>query len=150
VLSGHAATPTDPYHLGALTLLAHVLAAALWIGGLAALTVIALRSTGPLAVALPRFSPVALGCAVTVGVGGVATALLHTGSPGRLVGTGYGWLLLFKIGTLCGLLYLGHLHRRRSLAAPTRQTFALLAAVELVIMAATYGLAVALSQTPPP
>ncbi|MQA98328.1 MAG: hypothetical protein GEV11_28395, partial [Streptosporangiales bacterium] len=154
VLAGHTATAADPLHLSALTLLAHVLAATLWAGGLAALTVTVLRprhaapaSAGGTAddeaspaVAVGRFSRVALGCVVTVGAAGAATAVLHSGSRGVLLGSAYGGLLLVKVAALVVLAGFGWEHRRRTVprlaggGASARRAFVRLAAAELLLM----------------
>ena len=151
LLTGHSGNGDE--HLAAvLGLTVHDAAAASWLGGLLALGV-HVRSVEVLAQALPRYSRVALGCFVVVGGSGAVMGWVALTSPAELMTTSYGRLLLAKVAALGVLGSLGHLHRRRSLAgvaAGRRRAFLSLAAVELVVMVATAGLAVGLSRTPPP
>lgn len=161
LLTGHPAAGQLAW-LGVAGLLAHVLAASAWVGGLAAL-VRSRRYGQDLVAAVPRFSSLALGCASVVGATGLITAALHLAVPGHglwpavgsglvaLVTTGYGALVLAKTGGYVVLVTLGWWHRRRSLpqlAAGRPLAFLRWAVVELVVMSATFGLAVALSRTP--
>lgn len=133
-------------------LVTHVIAAAVWLGGLLALGA-HVRSADLLAVALPRYSRVALACFVLVASSGVVMGWVALAAPGELLSTPYGQLLLGKTAALGVLGVLGHRHRRRSLpsvAARRPRAFVRLAAVELVVMVATAGLAVGLSRTAPP
>ncbi len=121
-------------------------------GGLLALGVY-LRSSQVLAVALPRYSRVALGCFALVALSGVVMAWVALRTPSDLLTTPYGRLLLAKAALLGALGVFGHWHRRRTLpavAAWRPRAFVALAAVELVVMAAAAGLAVGLSRTAPP
>lgn len=130
----------------------HVTAASVWLGGLLALGV-HLRSAEVLAAALPRYSRVALCCFSLVALSGVVMGWVALTQPSELVTTPYGRLLLAKATLLGALGVLGHWHRRRTLpavAAWRPRAFVTLAAVELVVMAASAGLAVGLSRTPPP
>lgn len=162
-LTGHSAT--SPNHEIAVTSLAlHVLAVTLWVGALAALLPYALRGGEHTATAAQRFSRMALWCYVAVGVSGVLNAASRLASPAELVTTRYGMLILAKTVAFALLGYVGWLHRRSTLpalagpdtAAPRqsgtarRGIFARLAAVEVAIMGATVGIAVALAQTAPP
>jgi mono/diheme cytochrome c family protein len=98
--TGHATADGDGWLQ--LSVVAHVLAAGAWIGGLPALWS---ALNGPDAAALVRrFARLGLGCVVVL----VATATLQGidfagGLPG-LVGTGYGHLLLVKLAMFAGLL----------------------------------------------
>jgi putative copper export protein len=107
------------------------------------------RSTS-LAVALPRFSALALGCFVAVAGSGAVSAWTRLEQPEQLWTTGYGGLLLAKAAALALLGGAGWLHRRRSLpgvAAGDRGAFVRLAAAEVGLMGVALGLAVALSRT---
>lgn len=151
LLTGH--TGHGEQHLAALVgLAAHVTAASVWVGGLLALGV-HLRSADLLAVVLPRYSRVALACFAAVAGSGLLMGWVALSTPADLWGTPYGRLLLGKTAALGLLGLIGHRHRRRTLpaiAARRPRAFLALAAVELVIMAATAGLAVGLSRTAPP
>lgn len=154
-LTGHAAT--SPNHELAVTSLAlHVGAVTLWAGGLAALLPYALRGGEHVATAAQRFSRMALWCYVAVGVSGVLNAVARLTSPADLVTSRYGLLICAKAVAFLILGYAGWLHRSRTLPAlaekdaAKRRLFARLAAVEVVIMGATVGIAVALARSAPP
>jgi putative copper export protein len=159
-LVGHAAT--GDRLLGMSTLVVHVGAAALWVGGLAALAWAALRGRAPLAHAVPRYSTLALGCVLAVAVSGVLNAGVRLGwSASALLGSTYGMVVLAKVAALLVLAGFGWLHRQHTVdvlrgwrrrrnvpgAAPV---FVALAAIELALMAATVALGVGLARTPPP
>lgn len=151
LLTGHTGHG-DQQAAAVLGLASHVLAASVWLGGLVALGVHA-RSTDVLVESLPRYSRVALTCFATVAVSGLVMGWVALTEPGHLVSTPYGQLLLGKTVALGTLGALGHRHRRRTLpsvAAGRPRAFLRLAAVELVVMVATAGLAVGLSRTAPP
>ncbi len=159
VLTGHSASAG--HHDAAMTsLMFHVLAAALWVGGLAAVSWLAFRRSKAsgrpikgLAVALPRFSSLALVCFVTIAVSGTINAWIRVGTFGELFGSRYGQLVLLKVTALVVLGVIGYSHRRATLPAAVngeRRAFLRLAAGELVVMAVAVGLAVALSRSPTP
>ncbi|MFF5235278.1 cytochrome c oxidase assembly protein [Dactylosporangium sp. NPDC000521] len=149
-LTGHSAGAGD-HQLAVTSLAAHILAAALWVGGLGAL--LTLRSDRVLGVAARGYSRLALGCWVAVAVSGLANAALRLGAFDELWRSRYGLLLLGKVLALALVGVLGVLHRTRTLPALDRATpgaFRRLATGELLVFAATLGLAVALSRTPTP
>ena len=151
LLTGHTGHG-DQQAAAVVGLATHVLAAAVWLGGLLALGVHA-RSADLLAQALPRYSRVALVCFVLVAVSGVVMGWVALTDPRELLTTPYGQLLLGKGAALGTLGVLGHWHRRRTIpavAAWRPRAFLRLAAVELVVMVATAGLAIGLSRTAPP
>jgi putative copper resistance protein D len=148
--TGHAAGAGN--HQVAVTSLAlHVLAAALWVGALAALLMV--RRSRHLADAADRYSRLALGCFAAVAVSGLANAAVRLGAVAELWQSRYGWLVLGKLGALAVLGALGAAHRSRTLPAlraGRRGAFVRLAAGEVVVFAATVALAVALSRSPTP
>lgn len=156
VLTGHAAT--EGFHeIATLALVVHVLAACAWAGGLAALVGFGRGALGVQRRAAPRYSTVALGCFVAAGASGLVTALVTLSAGGDLLGaltrTGYGWLLLGKLAALLVLGGCGWWHRRytlRRLASGDPGAFRRFAGVEVLVMAVTFALAVALSRTPTP
>lgn len=105
-----------------LTLLAdtlHVLAAGAWVGGLTMVMLIERRwrraggSEGPeslLPVLVPAFSPVAVVSVCTLIITGVFASWVHVPAVGALWGTGYGRLLLLKVGLVVAVLGLGALN----------------------------------------
>lgn len=151
-LAGHSSA--SPEHMLAVSsLLVHVMAASLWIGGLGAVLLLSRRPAAPLPVAVSRFSALALWCAVAVAASGVANAAVRLHSPAELVTTGYGALLTGKTVAFVVLAGFGWWHRRGSLpalASGVRAAFVRLAAVEVAVMAATMGLAVGLTRGQPP
>jgi putative copper export protein len=169
-LTGHAAEAAG-HDLATLSLVLHVLAASAWVGGLGALVlhqsvlrVPARRSAGRTAgprvspvVVTGRYSQLALGCFVAVGISGLVNAAIRLGSfPAALPElwqSRYGWLLLGKLAAFVALGWFGWRHRSRTLphlAAGRPGAFRRLAAAELVLMALTVALAVALSRSPTP
>ena len=152
-LTSHAGTSAD-HTVAVSALMVHVVAVSLWCGGLAALVLLGTADRRPFPVAVPRFSALALWCAVAVAASGIVSAWVRLGDLAALVTTSYGRLVLLKlllIGVLSGF---GLWHRRASLprleSDPSRLLFLRVAAVEVLVMAVTVGVAVALSRTPPP
>ncbi|WP_405061652.1 CopD family protein [Kribbella sp. NBC_01505] len=155
LLTGHGAIErTSFWSVTATTsLVVHVFAATAWIGGLAGV----LRYARDRA-AVERFSSLALACAIAMGVTGLLTAEIHLGGREegwglitQWVTTGYGALVFAKTIAFAVLVAVGWWHRTVTLpelATGSPAAFRRLAAGELVIMAGTVGLAVALSRTP--
>jgi putative copper resistance protein D len=154
-LIGHSSSG-DYHHSAAVSLIVHVVAISLWVGGLVALTWyagVARRQPSQLPRAAHAFSPLALASVVAVGASGVLNAVVRLDGPSDLLSTAYGRLLLAKVALLALLVWAGSRHRNRTLRdldAGRPRAFTRLAAGEVVVMAATMGLAVALSRTEPP
>jgi putative copper resistance protein D len=145
--TGHAATAAD-HDLAVVATSVHVVAVVLWVGGLGAL--IAQRQAPSLALAVPRFSALALLCFVAVAASGSVATWTRLPVLSDLWTTAYGGLLLAKAVLLLALGGAGWLHRRRTLAPVARGehgAFARLAAAEVGLMAVALGLAVALTRT---
>jgi putative copper resistance protein D len=153
--TGHSSTG-GAHDVASDSLVLHVLAASVWVGGLVAVLLLA-AARGPdrlaaLATAVPRYSRVALVCWLVVAATGVVNALVRI-PLGALIGSTYGTLVLVKAGSLLGLGLLGVLHRRSSVAAAARgepSALLRLGGVEVLLMLATIGIAVALGRTAPP
>jgi putative copper resistance protein D len=135
----------------------HVLAAAVWTGGLGAVVIVLGANRTLLAHALPRFSKLATTCLIVVAATGVFNAAVELGSiPGRelfanLFGTGYGTLVILKLTCVTVLAALGGNIRWRLLPGVLRhQRTALVgwATFELAVMGAAFGFAVVLTRTP--
>jgi putative copper export protein len=152
LLTGHGAIERTGFWsvLATASLVVHVFAATVWIGGLGAVIRYAKES-------VDIFSRLALICAVTIGATGLLTAEIHLGGREdgwglitQWVTSGYGALVFAKAGAFAVLVAIGWWHRRATLPALADRPalFYRLAAVELVVMAGTVGLAVALSRTP--
>jgi cytochrome c oxidase assembly factor CtaG/putative copper export protein len=161
VLTGHSAASGN-HELAVASLLVHVLAASVWVGGLLGLVWAAVGGGDGLRLAVPRFSTMALWCFVTVALSGIVNAGVRLGALGPLVTSSYGVLVLAKSAALLVLGGFGWWHRSRTVRrlqastttkARSREDVALflrVAAGELVVMAATVALAVGLSRTPTP
>ncbi|MCE0768235.1 bifunctional copper resistance protein CopD/cytochrome c oxidase assembly protein [Pseudonocardia kujensis] len=154
-LTGHSAAGGS-HDVATNSLVLHVLAASLWVGGLVAvLSLAAARADDDsvtLGVAVRRFSRVAFWCWVVLAVTGVLNALVRV-SPTDLIGSTYGALLLGKTLALLALGGLGLLHRRHTVDAAgrgERGALLRLGGVEVLLMLATVGLAVALGRSAPP
>jgi putative copper resistance protein D len=111
--TGHAGS--TPGELGKLHLTAdalHLLAASAWIGGLVPLTLLLAVARGDRALAWPslarnatkRFSTLGVLSVATLAVTGIVNAWILVGSFHALLSTGYGQLLVLKLGVLAIML----------------------------------------------
>ena len=154
-LTGHSATGGS-HDVASDSLVLHVLAASVWVGGLVAVLALA-AARGPdraaaLATAVPRYSRTALVCWLVVGATGIVNALVRV-APAELFATRYGALVVAKAAALIVLGGFGLAHRRRTVgpaAAGEAGALVRLGAVEVMVMLATVGLAVALGRSAPP
>ncbi|HZE37761.1 MAG TPA: bifunctional copper resistance protein CopD/cytochrome c oxidase assembly protein [Stackebrandtia sp.] len=147
VFTGHA-TASGDHQIAVDSMIFHVLGALLWAGGLLALLLARkLDARAP-----RRYSALALVAFVAVGVSGVVNAATRIHRLGDLASTAYGREVLFKAAALLILGGFGLWHRRATLPKldDNPGLFRRFAGVELVVMAATFGLAAALSRTPSP
>jgi cytochrome c oxidase assembly factor CtaG/putative copper export protein len=150
--SGHSSSGGS-HDLATNSLLYHLMAAAIWVGGLVALLVHARRRGAHLALATTRFSKVALVCWIVMAVSGVINALVRL-PIGDLFDTSYGLLVDVKVALLVVLGVIGYFQRERGVkavaATGSGRALIRLAAVEVLIMFITLGVASALARTPPP
>jgi putative copper resistance protein D len=152
-LSGHSSSGGS-HDLATNSLVIHLVAGALWAGGLLALLAHALRGAEHAHLAARRFSAIALWCFGAMALSGIVNALVRI-RPADLLDSGYGLLVLAKTLALCVLGVIGWQHRRRGVAAlatdpDDRRPLIRLALVEALVFALTFGVAVALGRTPPP
>jgi cytochrome c oxidase assembly factor CtaG/putative copper export protein len=152
-LTGHSSAG-GAHDLATNSLLIHLVAGAVWAGGLLALLAHALRSGEHAHLAARRFSALALWCFVAMAASGVVNALVRIQLP-DLFRTEYGWLVIGKFVALCVLGIIGWRQRRSGLEALTidpeaRGALVRLALVEAAVFGATFGIAVGLGRTPPP
>lgn len=152
-LTGHSSSGGS-HDVATNSLLVHLVAGALWAGGLLALLAHGLRGGDHADLAARRFSAVALWCFVAMALSGVINALVRL-RPEDLVHSDYGRLVMAKVAALGVLGYLGWRQRRSGVAAladdvDARGPLIRLALVEAVVFGLTFGVAVALSRTPPP
>jgi putative copper resistance protein D len=153
-VTGHASN--WKYHdYSMISMELHVLGAAAWTGGLAALVVLVAHRRGLLADALPKFSKLATIALILVSATGLFNGLLElalnpvVSLPGSLFTTSYGLVLIGKIVCAGLLAALGANIRWRLLPhIAQHKTTAIVtwAAVELTIMGIAFGLAVILSR----
>lgn len=153
--TGHAAGAAS-HDLATSSMFLHLVGAALWIGTLLALSPLAHRLGADLAPAVARFSVIAAWCFAAVAVSGTVNSIIRLGSWDDWT-TRYGVLLLVKIALFGVLGLLGLAHRRRVVGrlagdarAPATWLFWRLVLVELTVMGAVSGVAVALGSSPPP
>jgi copper transport protein len=114
-LTDHSRTGVQTW-LGVPVASLHLLAMALWFGGLAVLLVCVLGRTTALHVSLvpvvPRFSRLALACFVVLGTSGVYLSWRQVGTLPALPATAFGRLLLIKSGIVVAIVGLAYFSRR--------------------------------------
>lgn len=131
----------------------HVAGALTWSGALAALVLLRRLTANDLVAAVTRYSRLAPVLVLIVGASGLLNGGLELQAPQQLGSTAYGRLIILKALAFTALLTVGWWHRQRTLVALTAghpNAFRRAAAVEVLIFAATLGLAVGLSRTPEP
>lgn len=151
----------------------HLLAVAVWLGGLPVLLAVLLRRGDVLGMrtAIPRFSRLALVCVAVLLVTGTYQAWRQVGAASALFSTTYGGVLVVKLGLITVLLTLGVLARnwvrthyssaatavtrsekRRALRGPPAQEisrFRRLVAVEVTLAAVVLGVTASLVSVEP-
>jgi copper transport protein len=127
-LSGHASTQ-GPRGVFFPADVAHVLAASVWVGGIACLLVALPAATRRLEApqrsrlllaTLARFSRAALVCVIAIAVTGATQAYIEVRSLDGLLHTTYGALVIVKIVLLAALAGLGWVNRQRAIPALER------------------------------
>jgi copper resistance protein D len=144
-VTGHAGAHPD-HQLAIMAIGVHVVGAALWVGGLAVVLVLVARHRALLEAVLPRYSLLAGWCLASVTLTGLLTAVIRLGTWEAVVSTRYGVLVIAKIACVVLLGLLGGLSRRRLVTG--RVPVLRWAGIEVAVMAATLGIAAALSQSP--
>jgi cytochrome c oxidase assembly factor CtaG/putative copper export protein len=152
-VTGHSSSGGS-HDIATNSLLIHLVAGALWAGGLLALLGHALRGGGHTDTAARRFSSVALWCFAAMAVSGIVNAAVRI-APSDIRDTPYGVLIAVKVMALAGLGVIGWRQRRTSVVAlqrdPTsRRPLVRLALTEAALFAVAVGVAVGLGRTPPP
>lgn len=140
------------------SIVVHVCALSLWVGGLAALVTHVRREPALLAVAVPRFSTLAGVCYFAVAASGILGAYeMFDYEVPPLWGSRYGMVVMLKAGALIALGICGWWHRRHTVprirageGGRSRRAFIRLAAAEVIVMVVAVALGVALSRTASP
>ena len=149
-MEGHSASGGD-HDYGTNSLLLHLFFIMLWVGGLMGLIAHGRRLGPDMGVAVRRYSTVALLAILGLTATGVVNALIRV-ELGDLFTTRYGLLLLSKAVLTVVLAAIGFVHRRVTIPQLTNapRLFIRVAVVEVLIMAATVGVAISMGRTPPP
>jgi len=134
-LADHSRTGVQVW-LGVPAASLHLLAMGLWLGGL-----VTLLAGGVPKPVVARFSPLALGCFVVLGVTGLYLAWRQSGTPAALPATGFGRLLLIKTGIVVVIVGLAALSRRAvARGGSVRRTVLAEAALGVVVLGVTAAL----------
>jgi cytochrome c oxidase assembly factor CtaG/putative copper export protein len=151
-VSGHSSSGGQ-HDLATNSLLLHLIAAALWVGGLVALLAHGRRKGAHLALAASRFSRLALCCWITMAVSGLINAYVRL-PIADVFTTNYGLLVVAKSTALLVLGVFGYFQRLRGVrgvvATGSGRALVKLAAFEVLVMMITIGIAEGLARTPPP
>ncbi|WP_069166964.1 cytochrome c oxidase assembly protein [Nocardia altamirensis] len=152
-LTGHSSSG-GAHDVATNSLILHLVSAAVWVGGLFALLAHARRGGAHTDLAARRFSLTATVAYITIGASGVINSWVRVPWD-ELFTTTYGRLVLAKAGALVVLGLIGFVQRRAALPAlvadpKDRAALIRFAGVEVLVFAATMGLAVGLGRTPPP
>nr|WP_307038002.1 cytochrome c oxidase assembly protein [Arthrobacter sp. B3I4] len=167
-LIGHSASSSD--HEGAINSLGlHLVGVSAWVGGIIVLTLLSGVLAGASAAGgkgraditeatLRRFSALAGFAFALVFASGVINASIRLSSWGDLLGSAYGQLILAKTAATLVLGGVGLMHRRwvipqlsvQGSRLSARRVLWQLVLVELLVMGATSGIAVALGRSAPP
>jgi copper transport protein len=121
-VAGHALDPGRSWIEVPIDLL-HVLAAAVWIGGLFALALVVPRegvSPDVIRAVARRFSKLALASVLVLALTGAGRSLAELSAVSQLWTTGYGQAILAKTGLFAVLLGLGSMSRSHLLAGAER------------------------------
>jgi copper transport protein len=143
-LSGHALASDRPLWLAFPSDVVHTTAAAVWIGGVAWLALLAARGKTELRAAAAAFSRVAIVAVVVLGLSGVARAGAELRSLHEVWDTSYGRLLLVKTVLFAALLGVGWVSSRG--AGRLRLTLPTESILLATLLAAVAGLS---TVTPP-
>lgn len=162
--TGHTAgSASHDLAVGGLT--THLTGAALWLGGLVVVALLAVAARldadgDARRLALTeRFSQLAVVAFAVVAFSGVVLAFVNMSSPAQLFTTAYGGILLTKVvlllvlggfGVLQRRLFIARMRSRLAQGGATAVPLAWLLGLELLVMGAVSGAAAALGRTPSP
>jgi cytochrome c oxidase assembly factor CtaG/putative copper export protein len=147
---GHASSDAN-HSLAVNSLLMHIAAISVWVGGLVALySLRASVSAERIATLTARYSTLALIAFLLVAASGFASGYIRLYQPSDLLGTGYGQLLIVKAAVLTVLAVFGARYRLGlvgRLNAGESRSFWRLILLELGVMGLAMGFAAALANT---
>jgi putative copper resistance protein D len=146
----------EAFHHEAMTaLILHIIAAAVWLGGLLLMVLVRpLMTRQEVADAVARYSSIALVAFLVVAISGTVRAAIGLRGWEALLSP-YGVILMVKVVALVGLGLFGAWYRRRLIGRmraddSASRPFWTLVAFELALMGIASGAAAALARTPPP
>ena len=147
VFQSHAASGGS-HSLVIGSLVIHVIALSLWVGGILA---IAMLSASDRAIAVPRFSQLALWSAIAVVISGVVNAWTRLNFESAW-NSSYAYIVIAKTVATIALVGLGYLHRKNLEGKESINWvgFAKLLTVEAIIMLVTVAMGAWLSNTSSP
>jgi copper transport protein len=167
-LAGHAAQ-TSPAALSLAFDWTHLAAAGTWLGGLAGLAILGMRTAGDerlevLGRVVPRFSRVAVAAVLLVIASGVGASIVHLPTLASLWQTSYGQAILVKVALLAAALVAGGINnarttprlrvalerRDRGLGESGARLLRRTVRAEVALVSATVLAAMVLSSLPPP
>ena len=122
----------------------HSAAAAIWVGVFLVLTATWLQQVSLPASVLKSYSNVALTAWLILALSGMVNGYVRLETPGQLLMTGYGQLL---IGKAALLILIGFVGWRIKLRFVAQRTFPFLALVDLTLLAAATGFGIALASS---
>ncbi len=133
-----------------VSLFIHLLAVGVWVGGLIAVCSHVMRFPDDAAMAIRRFSTLALVCVIVLAESGLLNASLRIDGVASLITTPYGTLILAKATLLSALIVFGWRQRRHVVPDGDRISLVRFAGYEVLLMGIALGVSVALSRTAPP
>lgn len=147
VFQSHAAS-SGSHSLAIGSLVIHVIALSMWVGGIFA---IAMLSASDRAIAVPRFSQLALWAAIAVVISGTINAWTRLNFESAW-NSSYAYIVIAKTIATIALVALGYLHRKNleGKEAINWVGFAKLLTIEAIIMVVTVAMGAWLSNTNSP
>ncbi len=148
-LMGHSGLHSG-HTSSSISLAIHLLAVGVWVGGLIAVCSHVARHPKDAAVAIRRFSTLALVCVIVLAESGLLNASLRVDGVASLITTAYGTLILAKATLLAALIVFGWRQRRHVVPTGDSTSLVRFASYEVLLMGIALGISVALSRTAPP
>lgn len=148
-LMGHSGLHSG-HTSASISLAIHIVAVGVWVGGLIAVCSHVVRHPGDAALAIRRFSTLALICVIVLAESGLLNASLRVDGVASLITTAYGTLILAKATLLAALIAWGWRQRRHVVPSGDGMGLVRFASHEVLLMGIALGVSVALSRTAPP